>query len=153
MFTSDIERKVYIKMVKDEKGEGYSNYIEQLAEKMGFSPIRAYYIKQMNKSIQSEVFSSMQSVVAAGAANSYSKRLDPAIVGGIVSSMVGEVAGIASAYYTALKNKDNNAEFQRDLYLSKNAIDLSFASFSVDQVELFDYRLIMLNITGIYQIT
>lgn len=149
LFVTEAEKIIVVKQVQKEKGDQYSKYIEQIAEKFGYGPIRRHQIKSMNSAIQSEVISSMQVIVNAGSAATNSKKSSPAVVGGAVNALAGPIVGVAAAYTTALKNYEKDirrkhAELQRDIYLAQNARDLSMAEWSVRQVELLDYRLLLM---------
>ncbi len=149
LFITNTEKELVVKQVQKEKGEQYTNYIEGIAEKYGFGPIRKNQIKSMNSAIQSEIISSMQVIVNSGAAAANSKKSSPAIVGGAVNALAGPIVGVAAAYTTALQNRAKDArrkqaELQRDIYLAQNAQDLSVAERSVQQVDLLDYKLLQM---------
>lgn len=149
LFITDVEKELVVKQVQKDKGDSYSSYMEGIAEKFGYGPIRKCKIQWMNKSIQEEALSSMAAIVNAGAAVANSKKSSPALVGGAVNALAGPVMGVAAVYATALQNREKDAkrihaELQRDIYLSKNAQDRSMASFSVRSLNELDYKLLQM---------
>ncbi len=154
LFLTDTEKLLVVKQVQQRMGGQYSSYMEALAEKFGYGPIRKYAIQAMNSAIQKEVISSMAAITNAGAAVVNSKKASPALVGGAVNALTGPIAGTAAAYTTAMQNREKDirrkhAEFLRDIYLAQNAQDLSKARLYVSDVEQLDYKLLQMEYASV----
>jgi len=150
LFSLDVRKDAAEIIAIDEEkklGDGFVSFMRKASSKYKLDGWYDSMLKNFNRYVQEGTLASMQRVLSAKSAMDNSRKLSPAIVGGLVNGIMGPIAGLAVAYSINNDNQRKNSqriidEANRERFQWIQESNESTADYILHKIRLLEYYVI-----------